>query len=212
MLSIICSALAYPITYYILARRAFSYIRILVRFCQVVNDWFLSDCFPRKNDCFFTPEKERMDFCLRRNDGICRNDGIYRNDLVWLDSCLCRNDGGATYKWIPAFAGMTGRLRRNGGICRNDGIYRINWFDWIPACAGMTRIVSFTPEKERMDSCLRRNDGICRNDGIYRMSWFDWIPAFAGMTALYSSLAYVIEYSILGHRAFSSIRMSDAIK
>ena len=38
---------------------------------------------------FFTPEKERMDSCFRRNDGE------------------------ATYKWIPAFAGMTGRLRRN---------------------------------------------------------------------------------------------------
>ena len=34
----------------------------------------------------------------------------------------------------------------------------MNWFDWIPAFAGMTRIVSSTPEKERMDFCLRRND------------------------------------------------------
>ena len=90
MLSIICSALAYSITYYILGRRAFLYVRILARFCQVVNDGFLSDRFPGM--LVFTPKKERMDSCLRRNDGICRNDGIYR--MSWFD-------------WIPVFAGMT---------------------------------------------------------------------------------------------------------
>ena len=42
------STLAYSITYYMLGHRAFSYIRILARFCQVVNDGFCSDLFPRK--------------------------------------------------------------------------------------------------------------------------------------------------------------------
>ena len=42
-----------------------------------------------------------------------------------MDSCLRRNDG-LTYKWIPAFAGMTEFIG-------------MSWFDWIPAFAGIMK-------------------------------------------------------------------------
>ena len=71
-----------------------------------------------------------------------------------MDSCFRRNDGGATHKWIPAYAGMTEHYR-------NGGIYRMSWFDWIPAFAGMTRIVSSTPEKERRCADLPLNVEVC---------------------------------------------------
>ena len=61
---------------------------------------------------------------------------LYIKKQYQMDFCLRRNDGGAAYKWISTFAGMTD-LHINGFL----------------AFVGMTEGLHI------MDSCLRKNDG-----------------------------------------------------